>query len=84
MPSPVAADIVRGTMRLFLDLRLTSLPEFTLGTGRRVDAICYLCDRNHEQYAGALSLQEQIEIVRAVARGIDQHRLERDDDARDL
>ena len=37
MPSPVAADIVRGTMRLFLDLRLTSLPEFTLGTGRRVD-----------------------------------------------
>jgi cation transport protein ChaC len=35
------------------------------GSGRRVNALCYLCDRNHEQYAGALSLEEQIRIVRA-------------------
>ncbi len=35
------------------------------GTERRVDALCYLCDRNHEQYAGALSLEEQARIVRA-------------------
>ena len=35
--SPAAAEIVRGTMRLLLDLDLTSLPEFTLATGRRVD-----------------------------------------------
>lgn len=32
-----AADIVRGTMRLLLDLDLVALPEFTLATGRRVD-----------------------------------------------
>ncbi|MEK0082512.1 MmcB family DNA repair protein [Benzoatithermus flavus] len=37
MPSLVAADILRGTQRLLLDLGLTSLPEFTLATGRRVD-----------------------------------------------
>ena len=37
MTSPAAADIVRGTMRLLLDLDLASLPEFTLATGRRVD-----------------------------------------------
>jgi hypothetical protein len=35
--SPTAADIVRGTMRLLLDLDLATLPEFTLTTGRRVD-----------------------------------------------
>lgn len=37
MTSPPASDIVRGTMRLLLDLNLASLPEFTLATGRRVD-----------------------------------------------
>ena len=37
MISPAATDIVRGTMRLLLDLDLASLPEFTLATGRRVD-----------------------------------------------
>jgi hypothetical protein len=37
MTSPAASDIVRGTMRLLLDLNLASLPEFTLVTGRRVD-----------------------------------------------
>jgi hypothetical protein len=37
MPSPAAADILRGTMRLLLDLDLTALPEFTLASGRRVD-----------------------------------------------
>ncbi len=35
--TPTATDIVRGTMRLLLDLDLASLPEFTLATGRRVD-----------------------------------------------
>jgi len=37
MTSPAAADIIRGTMRLLLELELASLPEFTLATGRRVD-----------------------------------------------
>ncbi len=37
MTSPAAAEILRGTMRLLLDLDLTALPEFTLGSGRRLD-----------------------------------------------
>jgi hypothetical protein len=37
MTSPAATEILRGTMRLLLDLDLTALPEFTLGSGRRVD-----------------------------------------------
>jgi hypothetical protein len=37
MTSPAATEILRGTMRLLLDLDLTSLPEFTLASGRRVD-----------------------------------------------
>jgi hypothetical protein len=37
MTSPAAAEIIRGTMRMLLDLELASLPEFTLATGRRLD-----------------------------------------------
>ncbi|MFO1049606.1 MAG: MmcB family DNA repair protein [Geminicoccaceae bacterium] len=39
MTSPAAAEIIRGTMRLLLELELASLPEFTLATGRRVDVM---------------------------------------------
>ena len=39
MTSPAAAEIVRGTMRLLLDLELASLPEFTLASGRRLDVM---------------------------------------------
>lgn len=35
------------------------------GSGRAVNALCYLVDRNHEQYAGGLSLDEQIRIIKA-------------------
>ena len=35
------------------------------GSGRNVSALCYLADRKHEQYAGDLSLEEQIRIVKA-------------------
>jgi hypothetical protein len=37
MTSAQAAEILRGTARLLLDLGLTSLPEFKLASGRRVD-----------------------------------------------
>lgn len=37
MSSSAAADILRGTMRLLLELNLTALPEFSLANGRRVD-----------------------------------------------
>ena len=35
------------------------------GSGRAVNAVCYLVDRNHEQYAGCLSVEDQICIVKA-------------------
>ena len=31
---------------------------------RRVTALCYLVDRDHPQYAGALSTDEQVKLVR--------------------
>jgi glutathione-specific gamma-glutamylcyclotransferase len=34
------------------------------GSGRAMRALCYLVDRNHAQYAGGLSLEEQVRIVR--------------------
>ncbi len=34
------------------------------GTNRRCRALCYLVDPKHPQYAGALSLEEQLRIVR--------------------
>ena len=33
------------------------------GSGRVPKALTYLVDRNHDQYAGGLSLEEQIRIV---------------------
>ena len=33
------------------------------GSGRVLKALTYLVDRNHDQYAGGLSLEEQIRIV---------------------
>jgi cation transport protein ChaC len=38
--------------------RLESKPE------RRVDAVCYIADRGHVQYAGRLSLEKQLHLVR--------------------
>ena len=39
-------------------------PVVLLGSGRVVPAVCYLVDRRHPQYAGALSLEAQFEFVR--------------------
>lgn len=39
-----AAEILRGTTRLLLDLGCSSLPEFTLRTGRRVDLMALAPD----------------------------------------
>lgn len=44
MPVPITADILRGTMRLLLDLGFSSLPEFTLRTGRRIDLMALAPD----------------------------------------
>jgi cation transport protein ChaC len=34
------------------------------GSGRALKALTYLVDRNHDQYAGGLPLEEQLRIVR--------------------
>jgi cation transport protein ChaC len=49
------------------DVYLEALRPVTLldGSGRIFRALCYLVDRNHEQYAGKLSIAEQIAIIRA-------------------
>jgi cation transport protein ChaC len=35
------------------------------GSSRGMKALCYLVDRNHEQYAGALPIEEQVRIINA-------------------
>jgi len=35
------------------------------GSGRAMRALCYLVDRNHDQYAGGLSLEAQIRIIQS-------------------
>jgi len=39
------------------------LEPLSLADGRRVEALCYVMDRAHEQYRGALSLGSQAEII---------------------
>ncbi len=34
------------------------------GSGRHVSALCYVVDRKHEQYAGVLPMETQVELVR--------------------
>ena len=34
------------------------------GSGREIDALCYIVDHAHPQYAGRLSLERQAELVR--------------------
>ncbi len=48
----------------YLEARL----RVALDDGRRVDALCYVIDRAHEQYCGGLSLEEQAQII-AMAHG---------------
>ena len=38
------------------------------GQGHRVDAICYILDRTHPQYAGAMTLEDQAAVI-CVAAG---------------
>ena len=37
------------------------------GSGREIEAVCYVADRKHPQYAGRLSLERQAELVREAA-----------------
>ncbi len=48
------------------DVYVEALRPITLldGSNRRARALCYLVDPNHAQYAGSLSLEEQLHVVR--------------------
>jgi len=35
------------------------------GSGRELEALCYVVDRRHPQYAGRLSIETQARLVRA-------------------
>jgi cation transport protein ChaC len=37
------------------------------GSGRELEALCYIVDRGHPQYAGRLSLERQAELVRSAS-----------------
>jgi cation transport protein ChaC len=39
----------------------------TLGDGRRVDTLAYICDRTHHQFAGALTIDEAAATVSSAA-----------------
>jgi len=39
------------------------------GSGREVDAVCYVVDRAHPQYAGRLSTEAQARLVRSAVGG---------------
>lgn len=45
------------------------------GSDRKVEALCFMVDRTHPQYAGRLSVAEQAELVRA-GKGESGHNLE--------
>lgn len=38
-------------------------PVELLDEGRRVDALCFIVDRQHAQYAGALPFERQVELI---------------------
>lgn len=37
------------------------------GQGERVEAICYILDRTHPQYAGSMALEDQAAVIRVAA-----------------
>jgi len=66
----VAAMRAEDTRRyLFAREQVTSVyrdvmkPVDLLETGERVEALCFVVDRQHAQYAGALSFERQAELI---------------------
>ncbi|UYN98441.1 MAG: gamma-glutamylcyclotransferase [Devosia sp.] len=59
-------------VRAYLDARelVTSVYRdvtrpVTLADGRRIEALTYVVDESHEQFAGALSIDQQVAMIRA-------------------
>jgi glutathione-specific gamma-glutamylcyclotransferase len=56
---------LRGREQVTLVYRETMRPVWlNSGPARRVSALCYVVDRGHPQYAGRLSLEQQLHLVR--------------------
>jgi cation transport protein ChaC len=51
------------------DVYVETIKPVTLldGSGRELEATCYMADRRHPQYAGRLSLEKQAELVLSAA-----------------
>jgi cation transport protein ChaC len=51
------------------DVYLEAMKPVSLldGSGREFEALCYIVDRAHPQYAGRLSLERQAELVRSAS-----------------
>jgi cation transport protein ChaC len=67
---PERAEAIRDYLRereLVTYAYFETAHPVTLDDGRSVDAICYVVDRCHEQYAGDLSPEEQAAIIAARA-----------------
>lgn len=47
--------------------RLDEAPDETCDQNEQREALCYIVDRQHEQYAGGLDLDRQAEMIRAAA-----------------
>ena len=43
---------------------LDELLRTLLNSGERISALCYVVDRGHEQYAGRLTIEDQLRHVR--------------------
>ena len=57
-----ALELVRPQLPTVREQEQVSLLD---GSARQCDALCYLADRGHPQYAGRLSLARQAALVRA-------------------
>lgn len=65
----VAGEHARGTLadlrerELISSAYLETTQVLNLKDGRKIDAITYVIDRDHEQYCGGLPLEEQAQII---------------------
>lgn len=71
----VPANATTETLKYLRDRELVSAAyteqwhRITFRDGGSAEAVCYVIDRNHDQYCGALSLSEQAEIISTAVGG---------------
>jgi cation transport protein ChaC len=68
--APEAAEAVHAYLRereLVTYAYLETTQEIALEEGRRVEALCFVIDRDHAQYAGPLTPEAQAAVIAAAA-----------------